>query len=127
LTHPVTVDTKRANAVDGKRGAHSDKSGFALVRLDERRALRIVGALHVSVTGNVTQDENVIPTKIEVMPGKHWLRIQPLQKLTIGEYALIEIISPSEINQSVWDFGVNPATPDNPGSIGPLLKQTSAR
>jgi hypothetical protein len=61
------------------------------------------------------------------MPGKHWLRIQPLQKLTIGEYALIEIISPSEINQSVWDFGVNPATPDNPGSIGPLLKQTSAR
>lgn len=126
LSHAITVDTKRANAVDGKRGAHSDKSGFALIRLDERRALRIVGAIHVSVTGNVTQDENVIPTKIEVIPGKHWLRIQPQEKLTIGEYALIEIISPSEINQSVWDFGVNPATPDNPGSIGPLLKQTSA-
>jgi len=126
LSHAMTIDTKRANAVDGKRGAHSDKSGFALIRLDERRALRIVGAINVSITGNVTQDENVIPTKLEVMPGKHWLRIQPQQQLTIGEYALIEIISPSEINQSVWDFRVNPATPDNPGSIGPLLKQTSA-
>jgi hypothetical protein len=83
-----------------------------------------VGAINVSVTGNVTQDENVVPTKIEVMEGKHWLRIQPLEKLTIGEYAIVEIISPSEINQSVWDFTVNPATPDNPGSIGPLLKQS---
>jgi len=127
LSHAMTIDTKRANAVDPKRGAHSDKSGFALIRLDERRALRMVGAINVSVTGNVTQDENVIPTKIDVLPGKHWLRIQPQDKLTIGEYALIEIISPSEINQSVWDFRVNPATPDNPGSIGPLLKQTSTR
>jgi hypothetical protein len=127
LSHPMMVDTKRANAVDPKRGAHSDKSGFALIRLDGRRALRLVGAINVSVTGNVTQDENVVPTKIEVMPGKHWLRIQPQEKLSIGEYAVVEIISPSEINQSVWDFQVNPATPDNPGSIGPLLKQSSTR
>ena len=127
LSHPMTIDTKRANAVDATRGAHSDKSGFALVRLDARRALRIVGAIHVGLTGNVTQDENVVPTKIDVMPGKHWLRIQPQEKLTIGEYALVEIISPSEINQSVWDFQVNPAMGDNPGSIGPLLKQSSTR
>jgi hypothetical protein len=124
LSRPMTIDTKRANAVNPKRGAHSDKSGFALIRMDGRRGLRLVGAINVSVTGNVTQDENVVPTKIEVMEGKHWLRIQPLEKLTIGEYAIVEIISPSEINQSVWDFTVNPATPDNPGSIGPLLKQS---
>jgi hypothetical protein len=127
LSHAMTINTSRANAVDGKRGAHSDKSGFAIIRLDARRALRLVGAINVSPTGKITQDENVIPAKIEVMPGKHWLKIQPEQKLTIGEYALIEIISPSEINQSVWDFSVNPAMGDNPGSIGPLLKQTSAR
>ncbi len=127
LSHPITINTGRAEALDGKRGAHSDKSGFALIRLDERRALRIVGAIHVSPTGKVTQDENVVPTKIEVMPGKHWLRIQPEQKLLIGEYALVEIISPDEINQSVWDFRVNPATGDNPGSIGPLLKQKKAQ
>jgi hypothetical protein len=127
LSHARTIDTSHANAVNDKRGAHSDKSGFAIIRLDARRALRLVGAINVSPTGKITQDENVIPAKIEVMPGKHWLKIQPEQKLTIGEYALIEIISPSEINQSVWDFSVNPAMGDNPGSIGPLLKQTSSR
>jgi hypothetical protein len=47
--------------------------------------------------------------------------------LTIGEYALVEILSASGINQSVWDFRVDPATPDNPGSLGPILKQTDER
>jgi hypothetical protein len=127
LSHAITVKTANAKEVTGKHGAHSGKSGFAIVRVDERQAVRVVGAIHVSPTGNVTQDENVIPAKVEELPGKHWLRIKPDQQLTIGEYALVEILSPSEISPSVWDFRVNPATPDNPGSIGPLLKQSSSR
>jgi hypothetical protein len=128
LSHPITVNTGTAKAVNnGKHGAHSDKSGFAIVRVDERRAVRFVGTIGVSATGTVTQDENVIPTKADVLPGKHWLRIQPQQKLAIGEYALVEILSASGINQSVWDFRVDPATPDNPGSMGPILKQLDQR
>jgi hypothetical protein len=123
LTHAITVNTGGAkDAKNGKHGAHSDKSGFAIVRVDERKAVRIVGAIQVSPTGKVTQDENVIPAKAEVLPGKHWLRIQPEQKLTIGEYALVEILSGSDINQSVWDFCVNPMLGDNPNSLGPILK-----
>jgi hypothetical protein len=128
LSHAVTIDTSHArSASNSKHGAHSDKSGFAIVRVDERKAVRIVGAISVGLTGKVTQDENVIPTKVEVVPGKHWLRIQPEQQLTIGEYALVEILSPSDINPSVWDFRVNPQLGDNPGSLGPILKQASER
>ena len=128
LSHAVTIDTSHARSASiGKHGAHSDKSGFAIVRVDERKAVRIVGAISVGPTGTVTQDENVIPTKVEVMPGKHWLRIKPEQQLTIGEYALVEILSPSDINPSVWDFRVNPQLGDNPGSLGPILKQASER
>ena len=123
LSHPVTVNTNGAKAVNGKHGAHSAQSGFVIVRVDERQAVRIVGAVHVSPNGTVTQDEDTMPTKVEVMPGKHWLRLAPQQKLTIGEYALVEIISPSDISQSVWDFRVDPRLGDNPGSIGPILKQ----
>lgn len=124
LSHPMTVHTGTSKAVNGgKHGAHSDQSGFAIVRLDERKAVRVVGAVHVSPTGKVTQNENVIAAKAEVVPGKHWLKIEPEQPLEIGgEYALVEIISASEISQSVWDFRVNPSTGDNPGSIGPILK-----
>jgi hypothetical protein len=123
LTHPITVDTGGAKAVNGKHGAHSPQSGFVIVRVDERQAVRIVGAIKVGPTGSVTQDEDTIPTKVETMPGKRWLRVTPQQKLTIGEYALVEIISPSDINESVWDFRVDPRTGDNPKSIGPILKQ----
>jgi hypothetical protein len=123
LSHPQTVDTSKAKAVNNaKHGAHSDKSGFAIVRVDERRAVRIVGAIKVGPTGKITQDENIVPTKVEALPGKHWLKIQPEQPLAIGEYALVEILSASDINQSVWDFRVDPATGDNPGSLGPILK-----
>jgi hypothetical protein len=123
LSHPITVSTNGAKAVNnGKHGAHSPQSGFAIVRVDERQAVRIVGAIHVSPNGTVTQDEDTIPTKAEVLPGKHWLKIEPLQTLTIGEYALVEIISPSDISESVWDFRVDPRLGDNPRSIGPILK-----
>jgi hypothetical protein len=123
ISHALTVETHGAKELgNGKRGAHSPSSGFALVRVDERRAVRIVGAIHVSPTGAVTQDENVIPAKVEVVAGKHWLKITPIQPLAVGEYALVEILSASEINQSVWDFRVDPSLGDNPGSLGPIFK-----
>jgi hypothetical protein len=124
LTHAITVNTNGAKAANGgKHGAHSPQSGFAIVRVDERQAVRVVGAVKVGATGAITQDENTIATKSEVMPGKHWLKIEPTEKLTIGEYALVEILSPSDISDSVWDFRVDPRLGDNAGSIAPILKR----
>jgi hypothetical protein len=124
ISRSMTVNTNGAKEVASrKHGAHSATSGFAIVRVDERRALRIVGAIHMSPSGVVTQDENVIPAKVEVLPGKHWMKIAPDKPLDIGEYALVEILSAADINQSVWDFRVDPQLGDNPGSIGPILKQ----
>ena len=123
VSHAMTVNTGGAKEVASrKHGAHSASSGFAIVRVDERRAVRIVGAIHMSATGTVTQDEDVIAAKVEVLPGKHWLKIAPQKPLMIGEYALVEIISASDINQSVWDFRVDPQLGDNAGSIGPIYK-----
>lgn len=128
LSHAVTVNTGGAKAAtDAKHGAHSAQSGFAIVKVDERNRVRIVGALHISRTGEITQDENVIPAKVEMLPGKHWLKVTPAQPLLIGEYALVEILSPSDINQTVWDFNVNPMLGDNLGSITPILKRTPDR
>lgn len=123
LSHAMTVNTTGAKEIANRRhGAHSPQSGFAIVKVDERRAVRIVGAIHISPTGNISQSEDAISVKVEVMPGKHWLKLTPTQPLLIGEYALVEIISPSDINQIVWDFQVNPRLGDNQGSIGPILK-----
>jgi hypothetical protein len=123
VSHAMTVNTGGAKEVASrKHGAHSASSGFAIVRVDERRAIRVVGAIHMSPNGTVTQDEDVVPTKVEVLAGKHWLKITPAKQLTIGEYALVEILSASDINQSVWDFRVDPQLGDNPASLGPIFK-----
>lgn len=124
VSHAMTVNTGGAKeAANRKHGAHSPQSGFAIVRVDERKAVRVIGSIHVSPTGSVTQSEDVIPTKTEVLPGKHWLKLTPAQPLVMGEYALVEIISPSEINETVWDFRVDPRLSDNEGSITPITKQ----
>ncbi|HLY43559.1 MAG TPA: hypothetical protein VKR52_20265 [Terracidiphilus sp.] len=121
--HAITVNTNGAKPVANSRhGAQSAQSGFAIVKLDERRAVRLVGAIEVSPTGKVSQSENVIPANVEVLPGHHWMKLTPLAHLTIGEYALVEILSPSDINQTVWDFRVDPRLGDNPAALGPIQK-----
>ena len=119
--HSMTVDTHGASSVQHpKRGATSATSGFAIVRVDERKSVRIVGSIHIGPTGNITQEEDVIPATVEVLPGKHWLKLKPKEPLKIGEYALVEVLSPKDINASVWDFQVNPRAPLNESAIGPI-------
>jgi hypothetical protein len=129
LSNPITVNTSTAQQVrHGKRGALSAQSGFVIVRLDERQAVRMMGAIHISSNGTVTQDENVIPVTQEELPGKHWLRIAPKQKLVIGgEYAVVEILPSNDLSTTVWDFRVDPTEGDNPGSITPILAEQSGR
>jgi hypothetical protein len=124
VSHAMTVNTGgAAAAVNGKHGAHSPQSGFVIVQVDERQQVRVIGSIRMSRTGQITQAEDVIPTKVEVLPGKHWLKVTPAKPLLIGEYALIELLSPSDLGQTVWDFNVNPMLGDNLGSIAPILKQ----
>ncbi len=128
LTNPVTVQTVSEQAIKGRDwGAHSASSHFAIVHLDERIAMRFVGPVEVSSSGAVVADPNVIPAAVQILTGGRWLRVEPTRPLMIGEYALVEILSPTEMNPSVWDFEVNPATGDNPGSMGPILENSSRR
>lgn len=127
LGHAITVNTTTAKATTGPPGAHSAQSGFAIVKVDERNAVRIVGAVHINRDGSIVQSENVIAAKGQTLTGKHWLLIKPDQPLEIGEYALVEIISPSEISPTVWDFRVDPTKGDNTGSVTPILKPVDSR
>ena len=111
------------DAINHKHGAHSAESGFAIVKVDERRAVRIVGAIRIGHDGTISQDEDIIPTKVDMVPGRHWLKLSPSKPLLIGEYALVEILSTSDISQTVWDFRIDPQLGDNPGSIGPIMKK----
>lgn len=127
LGHAIMVKTTGAKAVNVIGGAQSARSSFAIVKVDERNAVRIVGAVHVNPDGSVIQSDTVIAAKGAELPGKHWLCIKPDETLDIGEYALIEIVSPTQISPTVWDFRVDPTKGDNLGAITPILAPVDSR
>jgi hypothetical protein len=103
-----------------RKGAINARSGFAIVRVSPRNKVRVVGSVHISPTGEITQEEDVIPATAEVLPGKHWLKLKPKEPLLIGEYALVEILDPKDMNANVWDFQVNPRAGINETAIVPI-------
>lgn len=127
LGHAMTVDTTGANAVNVPPGAQSARSRFAIVKVDERNTVRIVDPVRLNTDGSVVENGDVIAATGRVLEGKHWLLLKPDQPLEIGEYALIEILSPTEISPTVWDFRVDPTKGDNLDAITPILPQADQR
>ena len=96
----------------------SPKSQYAIVEVDPRRDYRVITNLTLNHVGQ--QSENVTETTTAVLPGGHWMKVVPKQKLTVGQYALMEVLGPREINVSVWDFAIEPQSGDNANSILPI-------
>ncbi len=76
--------------------------------------------MKVSMLGKAEQSVDIVATTSEILPGGHWMKLTPKQPLDIDEYALVEILSPKEINLAVWDFGVNPRAPEAKNAISPV-------
>jgi hypothetical protein len=122
---PLTVDTHGAG-----RGAKTDssggspESGYVMMRADVRTDSRVLASFNVgALGGGVKQQEDVVETTTEVLPGGHWMKVTPKRPLDFGEYALMEVISDREVNLGVWDFGVHPVAPENRDVIKPQPKR----
>lgn len=85
---------------------------YGIVRMEKTRDGRVIGNLNIAIYGKVSQKENWIKTTSTPM-GPNWVKITPAEPLAPGEYALVELLSKSEINLYVWDFGVDPNAPVN--------------
>ncbi len=122
---PLIVDTHGAGAgekTDSSGG--SPLSGYVMVRADVRTDARVLASFNIGMVGSgVKQQEDVIDTTTELLPGGHWMKVTPKKPLDFGEYALMEIISDREINRGVWDFGVHPVAPENRDVIKPEPKR----
>ncbi|HEX3985295.1 MAG TPA: hypothetical protein VHX13_01700 [Acidobacteriaceae bacterium] len=118
----LVVNT-RDNGRPDKSDVSSPDSHYAIVRVDVRPGERVVGALRISRAGTATQSSDIVPTAVQILPGRHWMKLTPKVPLDVGEYALMEILAPGEVNLDVWDFGVSPNSPENAHPITPIDKQ----
>ena len=97
----------------------SDPQRFRIVRVESKQDKRVVGNIKIAVYGKVSQQEKIVPSHSEVMPGSNWVKLTPSAPLSSGEYAVVEMLSDQAMNLYVWDFGVNPGAPANANSWKP--------
>jgi hypothetical protein len=120
----VTVDTHGGGSAKNKDSFSSATSQYAIVRVRSnlKHNYRVVSGVKIAVSGSVAQTEDVIPTTVQFLPGKRWMKLTPREPLTIGDYALMEVLGPGQVNLSVWDFRIDPQGPDNKNAIMPLQR-----
>ncbi len=122
----VTVETRGAGSIKDKNSVSSANSQYAIVRVRSnfKKDYRVVSGIKIGVAGKVTQTEDVIPTVVQILPGNRWMKLTTQQPLTIGDYALMELLGPGEVNLSVWDFRIDPQGPDNKNALMPLQRSS---
>ncbi len=118
----VTVDTHGVSATQPK-AVSSPKSQYVVVRVQEHKGYRAVSSIQISALGRMSQSQDAIATTASILPGGHWMKVVPKDSLLIGEYALMEVLSPQEINLSAWDFAIDPQAPENANAILPLQRE----
>jgi len=110
----LTVDTHGASSAIKDKNSHSSPdSRYAIVRVTSSHNLRTVLAKEIALLDQAGHSEDIIETNKEILRGGRWMKITPKMPLLIGEYALVEILSPREVNIDVWAFGVNPRAREN--------------
>lgn len=103
----------------------SKEERFKIVRVKPSgKYKRSVADIKISLLGSMKEQRNVIPTTAESV-GTDWVKVTPKQPLEPGEYALVEMLTPKQMNLYVWDFGVNPAAPANPTAWKPQVPKAS--
>ncbi|HEY4900767.1 MAG TPA: hypothetical protein VIH91_08120 [Terriglobales bacterium] len=115
--------------VDIDEGALNDvplTGRFRIVRAESKKDARVVGSLKVTFTGKTSQEGNFIPANVEKVGTGEWVKITPAQDLLPGEYAVVEMLGPEEMNLYVWDFGVNRQAPANPNTWRPVPAASSS-
>jgi hypothetical protein len=90
---------------------------YGIVRVENKKDLRIVGKLNVAMYGKVSQKESWVP--VTATPVGDWVKLTPSEPLPPGEYAVVELLDKKQINLFVWDFGVNPTAPGNASAWAP--------
>ena len=99
---------------------------FRIARAEIKKDVRVIGNLKVTFTGKTSQEGNFIPANVQKVGIGEWVKVTPAQDLPPGEYAVVEMLGPEEMNLYVWDFGVNRQAPPNPNTWRPAAAESSS-
>lgn len=114
----INPDQDQDQNSSGAAAPELDWDRFRVVHLLTKRDKRIIGDVKVTASGKVSQEQSLVPTTAEKLTGG-WVKVTPKSDLAPGEYAVVEVLGKEGINTYVWDFGVDPAAPENAAALKP--------
>jgi len=117
----MTVDTHGAGAEPSRK--QTGTNDYVILRVDVRQDARVLASFSMTALQNGKRQEDVFETTLTELPGGHWLKVVPQEKLLVGEYALVEILDEKTINVGIWDFGIHPTAPENRDVLKPEPKR----
>ena len=112
---------------EGPQSGTAIADRFRLLRVAVKKDTRVVANLKITFTGKVSEQNIPVPASVEKLGTGEWVKVTPAQDLAPGEYAVVEMLGPQEMNLYVWDFGVNPSAPANPNTVQPDKPSTEAQ
>lgn len=112
------VDEKVDSLEGESAGGGSASSRFVVVRVVRQGESRVIYAMQLRKVTDAAGRR--IQTKKVLIAGGHWMKVTPLEALEPGEYALVEVLGPQDVNRDVWDFGVDPEAGENRGARLPV-------
>ncbi len=118
----LTVDTHGASSGKHIASGSAATSQYVIVRAQVKKDFRLVAPVKVSSAGVPTASEDVTLTSLQLLDGKRWMKLTPKEPLLSGDYVLMELLSPKEVNLAVWDFRIDPGAGDNANAILPLQR-----
>lgn len=117
----MTVNTHGLSSLKDDKGAvSSPESRYVILALQASPHERWASAEQVDGAAEGPTPTDVTETTKEIMPGGYWMKVTPKTPLLIGQYALVEVLGPKEVNLDAWAFGVNPQAPDNTDVVGKM-------
>jgi hypothetical protein len=118
----TTSDTDQQAGKKPAPDLDQQKDRFRIVRAARKPDRRVVGNLKIALTGHISQSGDWVAVTEEPVSGG-WVKLTPAAPLAPGEYAIVEMLSPKEMNLYVWDFGVDPSAPRNDDAWRPSPTQ----
>jgi hypothetical protein len=116
------TDAKNAKGKPAAQDPDQLPDRFRIVRVLGKKNSRVVGNLKIALTGHVSQSGNWVAVRQEPVSGG-WVKLTPAAPLAPGEYAIVEMLNPKEMNLYVWDFGVNQNAPRNDAAWRPTPQE----
>jgi hypothetical protein len=118
-----TTDNSQPEFTQKPADKDQQPNRYGIVRVEQKKDTRIVGKLNIAMYGKVSQKESWLP--VTASPLGDWVKLTPSEPLPPGEYAVVELLDKKQINLFVWDFGVNPAAPQNSSAWIPKQPEKS--